>query len=119
MSISTDQRLMDHLQGVADQLAVPFGEWSTEEYPPLDGEEFTAWDYLDDVLDITYRVRRNRELIGAELLLTYGGPNIYLDTGSMSLRGYWWGNSAELFLDLDHAPNIEELNEALRELFVS
>ena len=81
MSISTDQRLMDHLQGLADQLAVPFEDWDTEEYPPLDGEEFTALDYLGDVLDIAYRVRRNHELTVAELLLTHGGPNISLATG--------------------------------------
>jgi hypothetical protein len=42
--------------------------------------ELSAYDYLDDVLDIEYRVDSGGGYRSAEVLIGYGGPNVSIDT---------------------------------------
>lgn len=84
----------------------------------LGGEEVTCvgpmsgFDYLSDVLDIEYRVGSDREYRSAELLVTFGGPNIWIDTKRNMVVGAWWGDHYE-------APYRDEmgLDDACEELF--
>lgn len=51
--------------------------------------ELTAWDWLGDVLDIEYRVSSDGRYRSAKVLIGFGGPNVWIDTGSSSLVVYW------------------------------
>ena len=59
-----------------------------------DGEEFSAFDYLQDALDIEYIVNSKREYLGARVLVAFGGPNIWVNTRTGTVEGHWWGDSA-------------------------
>lgn len=54
----------------------------------LNGESETF--PLDDVLDINYILNSDFSYKGCRLLLTFGGPNIWLDTCKGQLELYWW-----------------------------
>lgn len=77
-----------------------------------DGEEMSAYDYLEDALDIEYICNSTRECIGARILVAFGGPNIWVDTRNNIVEGAWWGERASQ----EFEDNIG-LNEAIIELF--
>ena len=52
-----------------------------------------GFDYLQDALDIQYIVRADGEYIGARILVSFGGPNIWIDTARQMVDGYWWSDS--------------------------
>jgi hypothetical protein len=56
----------------------------------------TAFDYLDDILDIQYIVTAKREYLGARILVTFGGPNIWINTQAQIVEGYWWGDAVSM-----------------------
>ena len=59
-----------------------------------DGEELSAFDYLQSALDIEYIVNSKREYLGARVLVAFGGPNIWINTRTGTVDGHWWGDSA-------------------------
>ena len=59
-----------------------------------DGEAMSAFDYLQDALDIEYIVSSKKEYLGARVLVAFGGPNIWVNTRTNTVEGYWWGDSA-------------------------
>ena len=91
---------------------------SYEAYNQLDENDQKDWqlsgyDYLEHVYDIKYLVGGDGSYYGAELLVAGGGPNIYVDTRSMEVQGYWGSDRVNIaFRDeigLDDA--LEELWE--------
>lgn len=54
----------------------------------------SIWDYLDDVLNVEFRVDSSKELRSVQIMVACGGPNIYLDTASRDVELYWWTESA-------------------------
>lgn len=112
--MSTTQKLLeDHVKELADQLNVPFADWDQElaEDPEYG---FTALDYIQDALDITYTFNSQRELIGATLLVAYGGPNIYIDLNDGYVKGSWGYDEARAPFG---GENVQDLLEALGDLF--
>jgi hypothetical protein len=77
-----------------------------------DGEEMSAYDYLEDALDIEYICNSQRECIGARILVAFGGPNIWVDTRNNIVKGAWWDEHASQ----EFEDNIG-LNDAIIELF--
>jgi hypothetical protein len=77
-----------------------------------DGEEMSAYDYLEDSLDIEYICNSQRECIGARILVAFGGPNIWVDTRNNIVKGAWWDEHASQ----EFEDNIG-LNDAIIELF--
>jgi len=72
----------------------------------------TAYDYLNDTLEINWVLNNDKTYKGATVLVALGGPNIWIDTVSNEVQGYWWSDSySESFCD-----NIG-LDDALEELF--
>jgi hypothetical protein len=72
------------------------------------GELIDGLDYLSDVLDIEYIVNSRKEYLGAKVLVAFGGPNIWINTRTKQVEGYWWGDkSIQSYnndsLDLDDA----------------
>lgn len=84
-----------------------YGEYRTE-----DGDVTSPYDYVCEALDINYRVNSRGEYLSAEILVTFGGPNIWVHTTGR-VEGFWWGSHATASFD---AP---ELDDAARELYES
>ena len=99
---------------LADSEPDEFERWHDEGQP--DDFTPTGYDYLDDVLDIKYIVGSDGTYYGAEIMVTFGGPNIYVDTRDNTVYGYWGSDRAQWgFLDeigLDDA--CEELYQCTR-----
>jgi hypothetical protein len=79
----------NHVQEIARRLSEGFGDELNYE-----GESVTAFDYLQDALDIEYIVNSRKEYLGARVLVAFGGPNIWVDTRTGKVEGHWWGDSA-------------------------
>lgn len=86
--------LKSHVQSIADSLTnPPMDEWN--EGRDIDSEgEFSAFDYLQDALDIEYIVNSKGEYLGARVLVAFGGPNIWVNTRTGTVEGAWWADRA-------------------------
>jgi len=52
-----------------------------------------GYSYLEDALDIEYIISSNGECLGGRILVAFGGPNIWVNTRTNTIEGYWWGDS--------------------------
>ena len=94
--------LKNHVQSIANEITRGFS----------DDAEYSAFDYLEDALDIEYIVNSRGEYLGARVLVAFGGPNIWVNTRTQTVEGTWWSDRAEAsFTD-----NIG-LDDALAELW--
>ena len=103
-----DNGLEDMVKHIANQ--VNSGGYDNEV-----GGECSAFDFLCDALDFRWIVQNDLEFIGARVLVAFGGPNIWIDTTTQKVEGYWWGNYAEASYDKDPMG----LNDALEDLYRS
>ena len=71
-------------------------------------------EYLDEVLDYEYIISNKKEYLGSRILVAFGGPNIWIHTGTNQVKGYWWGDND----DPEYEDNLG-LNEACEEWFNS
>jgi len=78
-----------------------------------DLETYTMYDYFDDVYDIEYRIDGSRQYKSVSLCIAYGGPSLYVDTGSRSVELYWWGDRASWHISPDTCDMIDECFEEL------
>lgn len=100
--------IKNQVQHIADKLTAGF----TDDDLNHDGEVMSAFDYLQDALDIEYIVNGKGEYLGARVLVAFGGPNIWINTRTGVVEGTWWADRAEAtFVD-----NIG-LDDALSELW--
>jgi hypothetical protein len=104
--------LQNYVNSIAASLSnPPMDEWN--EGRDIDSEgEFSAFDYLQDALDIEYIVSSKREFLGARVLVAFGGPNIWINTRTNTVEGAWWSDRATTTFD----DNLG-LNDALEELY--
>ena len=76
-------------------------------------DQISGFDYLMDALDIEYIIASDRKtVLGARILVAFGGPNIWIDTRKQIVELFWWGDyaSAEYHTDaMDIQGTIEEL----------
>lgn len=100
-----------HVQSIADNLTSPPDEWNEGRDVENEGE-FSAFDYLEDVLDIEYVVNGKGEYLGARVLVAFGGPNIWVNTRTNTVEGAWWESRA----NASFTDNLG-LNDALEELW--
>ena len=71
-------------------------------------------DFLEDALDIEYRCNSRKEYRSAEVMVAWGGPNIYIDTADSYVKLYWGGENATFPLSYDAR---DALDEYLEEYF--
>ena len=94
--------LQNHVNQIAATLTNGFGDEVNN-----DNEPMSAYDYLEDALDIEYIVDRKKGYLGASVLVAFGGPTIWVNTRKGIVEGHWWGDSAiakfEDNVDLDNA----------------
>lgn len=72
-----------------------------------------VYEYLEDVLDIEYIVNKNGDYLGARILVAFGGPNIWINTRTKQIEGYWWGDSCVMSYSRDEMG----IDEAVGELW--
>lgn len=117
--------LQNHVSHIADQLESPDENYCRNRECEMDANEhgdcvdcgetlgpISGFDYLRDALDIEYIIGSDGGYRGARVLVTFGGPNIWIDTQNNRVEGHWWSDSASVgFVD-----NIG-LDDALCELW--
>ena len=90
-------------------------ESETWRYP--DGSEvdtfpMSAMDYISGALDVEYSISSDRSCLGGEVLVAFGGPNIWIDTRRDCVRGRWGSDK----VDISYTDNIG-IDEAVNELW--
>lgn len=70
----------------------------------------TIYDYFADneIFDIKYTIDENFDFCGARAMITFGGPNIYINTERESIMLRWWNESAEYSLTSSTAETVED-----------
>jgi rubredoxin len=76
-----------------------------------DWEMLSIYDYLDDILDITFTVDSRKNYKSASICIAWGGPSIYIETADSYIRLYWWGDRAEYPLSYSASDAIDEWAE--------
>ena len=77
-------------------------------------ESATLFDYFNDFLDIDYVVDREKQYKGARVMVTCGGPNIYIDSYKGIVELFWWTEHATAEIP---ANICDEINEIFRDYF--
>lgn len=80
---------------------------TTDEEP----EQMSLYDYFSNCLDIEYRCSSSKEYRSACIMVTCGGPNIYIDTASRAVELYWWTDRASYPLLSDTVNAVDEWAE--------
>lgn len=112
-----NQDLIDHVKAIANdiqhglecQYCEECGEYHEDaticptcEQPTV-SNTMDGMSYLSDALDIEYTVASDkRTMLGARILVAFGGPNIWIDTKRGEVEGYWGGDSATAHFTKDH-----------------
>lgn len=90
---TTETRLQENVDSIAAELTRLVGNYSGDGDYTEEGQE--AWfDYWSDILDISYLVTRDKSYKAVKVLVAFGGPNIWIDTESGYIEGYWWVDRA-------------------------
>ena len=75
------------------------------------GEAYNLYSYFDDALDIEYTISGNMDLLGARIAVTLGGPNIYINTRTGYVEGYWGTDKAEAWIPSEVCDEINTIFE--------
>lgn len=87
-----------------------------EEIEEDDIETVSLYDYFtgDNIYDIKYTVNGgDLSYSGVCLMVTCGGPNIYIDTNTRKVELYWWSDRAYASIDYDVCIAIDEYWEEM------
>ena len=94
---------MNDLQNHVDTIARRITEADFSDIYDDGEEDISAFDYLQDALDIEYIVGSDGQYRGARVLVAFGGPNIWIDTQRGIVEGAWWENHAKATFNDSHA----------------
>jgi hypothetical protein len=58
----------------------------------------TSWkeipeDFWDGIYDIEWILDAEKRFKAAKLCVAFGGPNIFINTQTMQVEAFWWGES--------------------------
>ena len=67
---------------------------------------------VEEALDIIYQINIRGEMKGFEVLLTFGGPNIYLEDDKVV--GYWAGDKYYAYISSDAYNQIWDYLEEIK-----
>lgn len=72
----------------------------------------SLYDYLiENGLDIEYRIGSDKEYRSAEIMVAWGGPNIYIDTAENRVKLFWGGERAECYISGSVSDEIDDVCE--------
>ena len=100
---TSEEQLRRMCKNIADGITNPNPKFiGPEDEEP---RQETAGDWMENTYDIRYYVDREKQYLGAEILVAGGGPTIWVNTYTGYVEGYWGGDKVlEPFrdeLDLD------------------
>ena len=107
-----NDRLRHNVQFWIDLITTGKHDFELEE-----DEDLLGYLSSNQIMDIKYVLDNNLDYVGSQLLVAFGGPNIWIDTQHQQVRGYWWGDNVikeyyEDSINLDD--HIKELYECSR-----
>lgn len=115
--IEAKNQLQDMCNNIAEQINCGMtyqeAELDHEANDCEPGDPISAFDWLQDALDIQYIVTGSGEYLGARVLVAFGGPNIWVNTQEKTVKGNWWSDKVESWF-WDDALG---LDDALHELW--
>ena len=108
-----------HLEAIANDITkgIEITKDNIEEYNDDEqyqiGDTVSGWDYIKDALDIEYTIGSDKTFKGARVLVAFGGPNIWINTRTEEVEGYWWGMSSKV----PYFNDMMGLDDSLEELY--
>lgn len=72
----------------------------------------SLFDY--DYLDVDYIIDHQKQFKAVRVMITCGGPNIYIDSYSGEVQLYWWGERASAEIP---ANICDKINDVFREFY--
>ena len=75
--------------------------------------EETLQEYMNDILEVEYTKTLNGYFKGVKLLVTFGSPDVYINTMTNKIEGYWGNEYFEETLPYELG---EAINDYIEEL---
>jgi len=101
MKTAEKTELYDHAKMIAENITngieVQADEFDHIEYGYQPGDILNGLHYLEDALDFRYLVDSSGDLLQVQILVAFGGPNIWVHLwrdGSGEVCAFWWGDHA-------------------------
>lgn len=88
--VDCEIRKEDTLCGEYTYYIMPDGEEILED----DIEPASLFDYFTDYLDVDYIIDSQKQFKAVRVMVTCGGPNIYINTWSREVQLFWWTERA-------------------------
>ena len=60
-----------------------------------EGEDADVGQWMEGVYDIEWITSQDHSYKAARLLVAGGGPNIWVNTQTRTVDGYWWGDTCK------------------------
>lgn len=110
-----DWQLLEYLEPVHADLSAGFSYETNEggEYRDEDGNPTSPYEFICDALDVEVTRSLNGDYRGARVLLSFGGPNVWLDTADRELQGAWGGRRANIHVPYEVCEAIDAAVEEL------
>lgn len=88
-------------------------DWTDEERERMEeeGEACNLYDYFADALDVEYTVDRDLRYLGARIAVTLGGPNVYVNTRTGDVEGFWGCDRASAWIPREICDEIDAIFE--------
>ena len=77
------------------------------------GATLDATEWLEQRLDVEFRVTAKGEYVSAFIQYACGGPNIWIDTCYRAVRGYWGGDETTV----DYTRDAMDIDGAARDVW--
>lgn len=95
-----NSEFQDTINGIADNLVKLYeNDFFDEE----------GYFYFDDIFNLDYVIRVNYGMIGVRIMITCGGPNIWIDTLQEEVIGYWGSTVCRASLPRYVCDDIEDI----------
>lgn len=100
------RKLTSQCQGFAEKT---LEEWMGRDNggePESEPEEEDRAGLVRDPIDVRLVINRDGTVHGAQLLMAFGGPNIWVNTMDAQVEGYWGSHRVTIPMDLGIAREI-------------
>jgi len=108
---TTEKQLRDNCLAIAAELSGEV-EFDREDYDLDEGDEPCIYDWLGQQLSYEFSVGSEGSYLGGEVLVSFGGPNIWVDTRFNQVKGSWGGDSFQCSFE-----DVHGLDDILSEAF--
>jgi hypothetical protein len=99
-----------YLESIREELENIYNGKETDD----DGEQVSFFDYvINEVLDISYIINADKSYKACELMITCGGPNVYINTRSHEIELFWGCDHETIWLPSEICEEIDAVCEDL------